>query len=987
MKNTHHTRRAVRTPAAVLLGLGLAFGSVVPAAAQPAPIKGPVDGPGSFTETNLGSELIAPFASYRIPALAYLGDGVVLASWDGRPFSAADAPNPNSIVQRRSVDGGKTWGALQVIAAGSVTSSGETTPKFGYSDPSYVVDEETGSVFAFFVYSKDQGYQGSAFGNDDSNRNVISSAVMESRDGGITWSEPRLITAVTKPGSNPASPQPGDIRSNFATSGEGIQLKYGQYAGRLIQQYAGDIVQPNGSRTLQAYSVYSDDHGLTWKKGSAVGVQMDENKTVELSDGRVMLNSRDSGNGGYRKVAISTDGGQSYGPVTVDRELPDPTNNASITRLFPDAPQDSADAKKLMFSNSNSKSSRSNLAVRVSCDDGETWPSVRGVRSGFSAYSTLERLDAGRIGLLYESSYSDGITFSSFDDEWLDYTCAPLAVDDVEINPGGSIEVPVTITNQEQDDLSGALTIDTPTGWTAPVVEVPAIAPGASATVVVPLAAAPGAAPAPTLDAVFTATQGGASRGTFRAASDAVGLTITGAAATPDRDLAISPYQAGDRVAYNLTVKSTATVTTNAVPVAGTFDVGFLPTGAPNCRYRNLPASSSFTCTTAKHTVTQAEVDQGYFIPTASFESTSTSNAALTRTVNFTGAAVFLTAAGKEQALAADIVGSRSDGARDLTTDRYAAGEQVPYSFRVTNTGLVTEAVAPTSGDFTPFVPPGAGNCRYSVLPVGQSYTCGTPRHAVTEQEAADGFFVPLTEWSLTASGFAAKQLTVDGGEVDLAQRKPALDAAGVETSIVDTDGDGQDSAGDEVTQSSVVTNSGNVRLTDVAAEGWGGEAASVDVDGTTTLSRSFALSEEQVAAGEIAPVDAVVGGSNGSLTVEAPVTTGASALDTGATEPAFTPSTPTTQQLKHAGEADFDAPRKPAVRGQDVSLTVPAADRWFFLHSETEPLGWFRSDATAQVTFRFAADAKPGARRISVTDRDDQYLGWDRVVLSGKRR
>ena len=65
---------------------------------------------------------------------------------------------------------------------------------------------------------------------------------------------------------------------------------------------------------IQAYSVYSDDHGATWHKGANVGDRMDENKTVELSDGRVLLNSRDNANQGYRKVAVSTDGGATYGP-------------------------------------------------------------------------------------------------------------------------------------------------------------------------------------------------------------------------------------------------------------------------------------------------------------------------------------------------------------------------------------------------------------------------------------------------------------------------------------------------------------------------------------------------------------------------------------------------------------------------------------------------------------------------------------------------
>ena len=195
------------------------------AQAAPIPSNSPTAGPGSFAEANLAADRTASNFFYRIPALTYLGNGVVLAAWDGRPGSSADAPNPNSIVQRRSTDGGQTWGPVQVIAAGHLGDA--TSPKYGYSDPSYIHDAEAGKVFAFFVYSKDQGFGGSQFGNDDADRTVISSAVIESSDGGLTWSQPRLITNVTKPGTSKTSPVAGDVRSNFASSGEGIQLKYG----------------------------------------------------------------------------------------------------------------------------------------------------------------------------------------------------------------------------------------------------------------------------------------------------------------------------------------------------------------------------------------------------------------------------------------------------------------------------------------------------------------------------------------------------------------------------------------------------------------------------------------------------------------------------------------------------------------------------------------------------------------------------------------
>lgn len=173
------------------LALSVAASLLVPLSlAAPAQASGslseanPAAAPGQFEEQNLAQDRTDANFFYRIPALVHLGDGVVLASWDARPGSAADAPNPNSIVQRRSVDNGKTWGPMTTVAAGFPGSAAEG--KYGYSDPSYIFDKESGKVFNFFVYSKDQGFHGSTWGHDDSNRQVISAAVVESSDGGET---------------------------------------------------------------------------------------------------------------------------------------------------------------------------------------------------------------------------------------------------------------------------------------------------------------------------------------------------------------------------------------------------------------------------------------------------------------------------------------------------------------------------------------------------------------------------------------------------------------------------------------------------------------------------------------------------------------------------------------------------------------------------------------------------------------------------------
>ena len=331
------------------------------------------------------------FACHRIPALTLAPNGDLLAAWDGRPGCCDDSPNPNSIIQRRSTDGGRTWGPVTTVAAGHVGPVGE---KFGYSDPSYVTDRVTGVINVFFVKSFDVSCFESGPGVDPSARDVLHAAVTRSDDDGHSWTEPQVITAAI-------TARPELYRARFAASGEGIQLRYGAYAGRLIQQYTFARV----SGEFEAVSVFSDDHGASWQAGSPVGVRMDENKVVELSDGRVMVNSRASDETRCRKVTVSDDGGRTYGEVVDDTALVDPRNNASIIRAFPDAPQGSAEAQMLLFTNAASATDRVNGTISVSFDDGRTWPTSKVVVPGSFSYSTLTALaEPGRYGLLYEGA-------------------------------------------------------------------------------------------------------------------------------------------------------------------------------------------------------------------------------------------------------------------------------------------------------------------------------------------------------------------------------------------------------------------------------------------------------------------------------------------------------------------------------------------------------------------------------------------------------
>ncbi|WP_406408041.1 exo-alpha-sialidase [Streptomyces halstedii] len=405
---------------------------------------------------------------YRIPALTTTTKGTLLAAYDARP-TLGDLPGNLGVVLRRSTDGGTTWQTQQVVRK-------EAAPK-GFGDPSLLTDTTTGRIFVFYASSVNQGFFGSATGNDENDPDVLQADYSYSDDDGVTWTHRRITQQI----KNPA------WAGMFAASGQGIQLRNGPYKGRLIQQYA---IRDNGAN--YAVSAYSDDHGETWRMGTPVGPGGDENKTVELNDGRIMLNNRSAP---YRTVAYSTDGGATYTPFTQDTNLPDPANNGSVIRYAPDAAATDPQSSWLLFSNTESTSSRSNLTVKMSCDNGRTWPIRKVVEPGSAAYSTLTRLPDGRLGLLYERGNVQAITYSSFDLKWLGGTCADITITPpATLKAGTSTEVTVRVVNR-MDVTRGAGTLDltVPGGWTTKQVAFPATRPGEGANIKVPVTIPAGA--------------------------------------------------------------------------------------------------------------------------------------------------------------------------------------------------------------------------------------------------------------------------------------------------------------------------------------------------------------------------------------------------------------------------------------------------------------------------------------------------------------
>lgn len=340
-----------------------------------------------------------PSVTYRIPALAVTPDGGLLAVIDRRNKQSSDLPGDIDVLLRRSDDSGETWSNTRVI----VDHPGPQ----GCGDSSLLVDRIKRRIFLFCTYSAGLvGFSNSKPGTaDTTDPNTLHLHVRHSDDDGRTWSEPVDLNPQVK---NPS------WAGYFASSGHGAQLS----RGRLIQP----IVVRDGDRLVHSGNVISDDHGQTWRAGELLQAGTDESRVVELSNGRVMQNSRAS-KGGYRLVSLSRDGGETFSRAR-PTELIDPRVNADLIRVNPN--RRGPHRNWLLFTNPASVAARENLTLRLSCDNGETWSEGRVLHSRAAGYSVMAMLPNGRVGIFAElgkADYTERLSFTSISIEELGAEC------------------------------------------------------------------------------------------------------------------------------------------------------------------------------------------------------------------------------------------------------------------------------------------------------------------------------------------------------------------------------------------------------------------------------------------------------------------------------------------------------------------------------------------------------------------------------------
>jgi len=322
------------------------------------------------------------YHTYRIPGIVVTKSGTLLAFCEGRKNSGSDAGDIDLLVKRSS-DQGQTWSKQEIV----FEEGGDA--KITIGNPCPVVDQSTGTIWMPFCRDNDGVF------------------MTHSDDDGKTWSSPEEITAAVK---KPAW-------GWYATGpGHGIQLQHGEHKGRLVIPCDFRLDgTPRVGKYRYSHTIYSDDHGKIWELGGNTTNFMNECEVVERVDGTLLLSMRNYLGKNQRAFSTSIDGGISWTDPILHDDVFCPTCQSSIERY-------STEPQNIILYSGPGGPGRNNLTIRMSRDEGKTWPVAKVWHKGPSAYSDLVVLPDGTFGCLYEAGEDRGyetIRFVRFEMDWL----------------------------------------------------------------------------------------------------------------------------------------------------------------------------------------------------------------------------------------------------------------------------------------------------------------------------------------------------------------------------------------------------------------------------------------------------------------------------------------------------------------------------------------------------------------------------------------
>lgn len=357
---------------------------------------------------------------YHIPGIVVTAKGTVLAWCEARkrPAGVSDWDDIR-ILLRRSTDDGKTWSEAKSIA--NVEGPKEKNPfalrmknvdpnDVTYNNPVLIADKD-GTVHMLFCLE------------------YMRCFYQRSDDDGASWSQPTEITSAFD-----AFKKDYDWKVLATGPNHCIQLKTGRL---VVPVWLSTGTGGNAHRPSVTSTIYSDDEGKNWTAGEIAVPNTEEwinpNETVaiELKDGSVMLNVRSESKAHRRLVTVSPDGATKWSTPKFDDALLEPICMGAITRY------DHRGKSLILFSNPHNldkakgkaepgqSRDRKNVSVKISRDEGKTWPVSKTLEPGPSMYSDLGVTQKGTILCFYGSAAKPGfagagLTLARFNLEWLE---------------------------------------------------------------------------------------------------------------------------------------------------------------------------------------------------------------------------------------------------------------------------------------------------------------------------------------------------------------------------------------------------------------------------------------------------------------------------------------------------------------------------------------------------------------------------------------
>ena len=333
----------------------------------------------------------------RIPTILN-ANGLIIAAAEGR-HSAADQAQ-NDIIVSTSKDFGKTWSKPIIAACAKDSMEGST-----FNNPCLIYDKEKKQILIFFQrYAPGAGErQHPPQGWND--KKCVRNFVVTSKDG-KHWSRPKEVTRTTKH---------KDASITCSGPNPGVQLTRGPYKGRLVVVF-NEAVEFNDWVITAAYS---DNHGKTWKIGekSEGKKQINEVSWVETDKGGVFVVARSYPGAGTRRVATSDDGGETWSEVKGHPELPCTSCQNGLTRYSFEDDHELGGKSRILFT--APVVGRTNGIIKMSYDNGETWPVAKNFGEGPFAYSSVCPLEPGYFGVIFEVNDHKTIRFVRIPMEWL----------------------------------------------------------------------------------------------------------------------------------------------------------------------------------------------------------------------------------------------------------------------------------------------------------------------------------------------------------------------------------------------------------------------------------------------------------------------------------------------------------------------------------------------------------------------------------------